>query len=120
MLPQSLLRGVLDALHQAGDRSPVKSIAPVKGGYVSQALRLWTRQSSYLVKWNKHTPDLFTKEARSLALLAQVGLFRVPSVLAAADAQADAPCFIVQEWIEGRRAAWRLRLGRSFGAQLAR
>lgn len=120
MLPQSLLPAVLDALHQAGDRSPIKSVKPVKGGYVSQALRLWTRQSSYLVKWNRNSPDLFTKEARSLALLAHVGSFRVPAVLAAADAQGDTPCFIVQEWIEASRAAWRLRLGRTFGAQLAR
>jgi fructosamine-3-kinase len=120
MLPMPLRAVVATALHGAGDASPIKDVAPLRGGLTSKAARIKTRRASYLLKWHEHAPPhFFPTEACDLALLHDMAGFRVPAVIAATDPTDDIPGFMLQEWIEARPAVWRLRLGRRLGARIA-
>jgi fructosamine-3-kinase len=79
---------IAEALHQAGDDTPIAERAVVGGGSISQALRLRTARGEYLLKaGGRGLPGFFTAEARGLALLASAGAVRVPAVLAYRDAR---------------------------------
>ena len=79
-----------DALRLAGDTSPLRSWAPVGGGMISQAARIASEHSEYLLKWGGHGLERFFEvEARGLELLAAAGAVRVPAVLAWRDQPND-------------------------------
>lgn len=101
-IPESLTEPLAAMLADTGDPGPIQRARPVSGGCINHAVRVDTRQQSYLLKWNAEPlPGLFQVEARGLQLMADTNTIRVPAVLAAADAQTDCPAYIVLEWLQG-------------------
>src|SRR5262245_2968883 len=101
MLPEPLWTAVADALRAAGDASPLRGMERVTGGYANPAARLVTDQRAYFLKWDERArPGMLPAEAKGLALLRQAGVFRVPTILAAADSVGSLPGFLLTEWIE--------------------
>jgi protein-ribulosamine 3-kinase len=91
----------------------------VRGGCVSQTVRLVTDERVYLLKSSEKTPPgVYRCEAHGLELLGRCGA-RVPRVLEVADSSEQCPRFILQEWIEHRPLEEYWKLGRSLGEQLA-
>jgi fructosamine-3-kinase len=121
LLPSALIEPVLEALRAAGDPTPIRAMSPVKGGFVSHALRLTTGRASYFLKWtDRPAHGRYGREARGLALFAQTGTVRVPTVLAARDATAEAPGFLLQEWLRPPPREQALgRTGDRLGVQVA-
>lgn len=101
MLTGTLIDAVHTALRAAGDDAPIRVTRPVGGGCINNAHYIATAARPYLLKWNAHAaPGMFLVEARGLALIRAAGSVRAPEVLCAADARADAPAFILMEWLE--------------------
>ena len=79
----ALARAVENVLAAGGDASPVVEVRSVGGGDINQAARVETAGGRYFVKWHPAPqPDMFTCEAKGLALLAAAGAARVYRVLA--------------------------------------
>lgn len=71
------------------------------------------------VKTNRSAPpDMFASEARGLGWLAEAGALRVPTVLAVSSEQAQAPHFLVLEYMNSARRVndFDERLGRGLAA----
>ena len=127
-LPPPVMAGVTAALAAAGDATPVRSLAPVKGGMESHACKLTTRKGPYFLKWSDTVaPGRYATEARGLALLRESGAVRAPIVLAYQDRQAGqaggaaaAPAFFLAEWLERPPGeVFIRRTGGRLGAQIA-
>ncbi len=119
LLPRALEYAVEEALAAAGDRGGVRGISPVYGGDINDAARVDTAGRSYFLKWNDDSPaGMFPAEARGLALIRQAGELLVPDVLAATDASAERPGFLLESWIEAAPGAFG-SMGAAFGEQLA-
>jgi fructosamine-3-kinase len=115
------LRDAVDAvLRDAGDPTGIQNTRPVGGGCIHHVLRLDTGQQSYLLKWNPSPlPDMFVTEARGLELMHATNTVRVPAVLAASNATADHPAYILLEWLEGSGSPSRPEAQETLGRQLA-
>jgi fructosamine-3-kinase len=117
-ISNSILEAVRAALAASGDGGPIRSARRVTGGAESQAVRLATARGSYFLKWR---PDgRFVAEAAALDLFRATGTVRVPTVLAAADATAERPGFLLQEWLAPpSRDQFLRRTGPDLGARVA-
>ena len=74
---------------------------PVDGGMINPSARAVIKGESFFVKWNSNAlPLLFEVETRGLALLRTANAFRIPAVIAQGEAAADAPAYLVLEWID--------------------
>lgn len=119
-LPPILVPIVNAALHAEGERVPVRAYEQIKGGFESTSLRIVTRRAAYLLKWHDASrPQLYLREARSLELLRQSGVVRVPRVLAAGAATADCPGYMLQEWIATRPGGWDRQMNARLGGVIA-
>lgn len=121
LVPRVLISLVNDALRADGDATATRSIQPVRGGFTSHALKLTTRHASYFLKWNESVErGRFRREARALALFRDTGTVAVPYVLAAYDATAERPGFLLQEWLTPpSRDQYLRRVGAGLGAKVA-
>jgi fructosamine-3-kinase len=99
--------------------SAVREVAPVAGGDINQAFRVWLADGRKLfVKTHpRPLPGMFGCEAQGLAWLSQANALRVPEVIAASDNEAGA-AFLGLELIEPARrcADYDERLGRGLAA----
>lgn len=68
------------ALALAGDRTPIRSINPLRGGSICQVEHVVSAQGQYVLKRQKQA--LFLAEADGLARLAKTGTLRIPEVCA--------------------------------------
>jgi fructosamine-3-kinase len=121
-IPPDLLEAVSSHLRGAGEKHPIQRVEPAKGGYSSAAkARLVTRRGSYLLKWQaEHGPRLFTGERYALDRLREADVIRVPTVLAAADANSSLPGYILEEWIGHTSTDAHLhRAGSRLGGRIA-
>ncbi len=103
----------------------IEDSAPVYGGDINRAARVRVRGTNYFVKWHPASPtpppgwpDMFTAEARGLALLASAGAVRVPHPLDHGTTE-DGVAYLVMEWIEPGAGGDRSRAGEILGRQLA-
>lgn len=102
MLPASLTQPITDLLHGIGDTTPIRSVRPVGGGCINNAVRLDTSKDAYLLKWNPHPlPGMFPAEARGLELLYATQTILVPKVIGASNATPEHTAYILMEWLEG-------------------
>ena len=86
-MSMNLQTTIIKALRRVGDTTPVRDLAVVGGGCISQALRLETERGSYLLKTSEEQlPGFFEAEAKGLQLIASTNTVRVPEVLAYHDA----------------------------------
>jgi len=116
-LPSPLVEALTQALG-----APPRETHPVGGGDINYAARFIAGDRAYLVKWNSNPlPGMFAAEAKGLALLAEAGALRVPTVYAHAEVQGECPAFIVLEWLDTARSGDRrtaaVALGRGLAAQ---
>ncbi len=119
-LPEALHTAVTAVLRAAGDDSSIEQTRPLAGGCINHALRLDTRHSSYLLKWNTNPlPDMFPVEASGLQLISDTRTVRVPSVLAAANTTPTHPAFILLEWLEGTERVTSPTMQETLGRHLA-
>jgi fructosamine-3-kinase len=88
---------------------------------VSPALRLSTGRTTYFLKWNDDPiHGAFEREVFGLELLRSTGTVRVPVVLAATNASAELPGFLLQEWLAPPSTAQFIRrVGDRLGAKVA-
>ena len=124
-VPPAVLAHVLRILGERGDRTAVRDVRRVKGGFEGASARLTTGQRMYFLKWNTMPgAAVFRAEAEHLALLASSGVVAVPEVLAAVDPPAGSgheAGFLLQEWLSPpSRDAFLRRVGRELGATIAR
>lgn len=98
----------------------VCTAAPVGGGCIARALRLETERGTFFLKWAAGKAGAhFGAEAHGLRTLRGAGSpLRVPEPLAARDADAEGPGFLLTTWLPtapASRASWR-RLGEGLAA----
>jgi fructosamine-3-kinase len=96
ILPENIRAACIEYL--GGEPTRVERVG---GGMVNQAVRVETKGTRYFVKWHESAPPgLFETEARGLALLHSANAFRIPQVIAYAEAAANAPAYLILEWLE--------------------
>ena len=118
MIPEALLIAVETVLRDAGEPLPLQQYELLKGGFSSNSVKIASRRGTYLLKWNEQAaPTTYIHEAHSLRVLRDTGVVRVPNVLAATTPTADAPGFLLQEWIPTR--AWSRQFNQQLGAKIA-
>jgi fructosamine-3-kinase len=111
-LPESLREAVTQAIIYLGDPSSIHSVRSLGGGCINNAMRLETRNATYLLKWNSEPlPGMFTCEARGLEYLAATHTVRVPVVYASAEASDGHPAYILTEFLEGSGTNDQAKLG---------
>lgn len=115
-LPQDVLDGVTDVLHNAlGIRPQVETFVPVSGGCINNGGILTTSEARFFLKWNsaEKFPKMFEAEARGLKLLANADAIDIPAVLGTGEKNAFQ--FIVMTHIDSRqrRSDYWEQLGRS-------
>ncbi len=117
--------GIKQLLHKAlagvAGLPPVEElyIRQIEGGSINASYQVSTKDNTqWFCKFNDNPqfPDLFVKEARGLTLLANLGPFRIPAIVA--NTCPESRQALVLEWIDQGTPApafWTL-----FGEQLAR
>ncbi|WP_164670871.1 fructosamine kinase family protein [Virgibacillus doumboii] len=91
------------ALHMAGDSSPIKQIRQSFGGSINESFFVETDERIYFVKYHNNAPERFFElEAKGLELIRETNTISVPEVLAYSDEKNNA--FLVMEWVEGQKA----------------
>jgi len=101
-IPETLRRHLESMLRGQGDPGPLRSVRPLGGGCINNAMRVETDAGVYLLKWNPDPlPGMFAAEARGLQLLAETGTVHVPAVYAFSEPQDGLPAMILLEWLEG-------------------
>lgn len=117
VLPQNLRAACRE--HLGGEPTRV---AAVGGGMINAAARVEVGGQRCFAKWKAAAPPgFFAAEARGLALLRAANAFRIPAVIAYADADADAdqPAYLLLEWLDGAAAVDQRRYAANFGQALA-
>lgn len=115
----SLPENIHAACHEYLGGEPTR-VERVGGGMVNQAVWVEVNDTRYFVKWHESAPPaLFEAEARGLALLDSANTFRIPQVIAYAEAEENAPAYLILEWVESAPKV-NLRLyAERFGQALA-
>jgi protein-ribulosamine 3-kinase len=118
--PPDFLEGALRRALGAPGLEIVR-VTPVGGGCIHNAVHVATSGGDAFVKWSDASPaDLFLREADGLEALRAAGSeLVVPRVFFAASGSAEAPGFIVMEYLEpatGRGPATDETLGRGLAA----
>jgi fructosamine-3-kinase len=118
---EALARAVGEVLAAGGDPGPVVDVRSVGGGDINQAAQVETAEGRYFVKWHPNPqPDMFTCEAKGLALLAAAGAARVPAVIGEGRVPGSGAGFLVLEWIKrggGKHGRAAANLGRQLAEQ---
>lgn len=120
MLPTVLAREIEAALAtHFGSTARLSNVRPIAGGCISHAAQLRTTSGAQaFLKYGAQREfplGIFAAEARSLTVLLDTGVVRVPSVIAASDTDDASFTWLLLEWLEpGRMTApsWE-KLGRS-------
>lgn len=77
------------------------SLDMVGGGMINQAANIEVSGTRYFIKWKLDAPPRFFEvESRGLALHRVAGAFRVPEVIAHAEATEHYPAYLIMEWID--------------------
>ena len=98
ILPANLSAAFRDLLHV--ELQP-ENARLVSGGMINPSARVEIAGQRFFAKWNANAaPGLFEVEARGLALLRDAHAFRIPEVLAHAEAAPNAPAYLILEWLE--------------------
>lgn len=114
-LPDSIYDALTDALHAEPTRAQ-----SVSGGMINESARVEAGGYTCFVKWKANAPpNLFAAEARGLALLRASDTFRVPDVIAHAEATDDTPAYLILEWLETPPKTDHKRYAENFGHALA-
>lgn len=120
-MPHHIHDLLLKALSTLSDPPPPGGLTlhPITGGDINAAYQLLTKDNRrWFCKFNDnpHFPDLFVKEAKGLALLAEQAIIRIPLTIACTTL--DERQLLVLEWVPQTRPTrnfWSV-----FGEQLAR
>lgn len=108
------------ALQVGNDTSPLRERTAIGGGDISDAVRLRTDQSTYLLKWSERgLPGFFAAEAHGLKLLASTGAVRIPEVIAWQSDVEGQPDFLLLEWLDAPPSASRRVAAEALGYALA-
>lgn len=121
MIPEAIRDRVLNAIHEAGDSTPMRQENAATPGGVSETARLQTERGDYFLKWNS-TPwfGTFTNEAFHLSLLRDTGTVRVPQVVGFAEGEEGQPAWMLQEWVGGATPEQEAnRVGAVLGERIA-
>ncbi|NOK62889.1 MAG: hypothetical protein GFH27_549293n286 [Chloroflexi bacterium AL-W] len=111
---------ITTALQASNDGSPLRETTAIGGGDISQAVRLRTDQSIYLLKWSERgLPGFFDAEVHGLKLLASTGAIRVPEVIAWQSDVEEQPDFLLLEWLAAPPSANRGVAAEALGHALA-
>ena len=115
ILPANLRAAFRDLVHAEPDHAQL-----VSGGMINPSARVEIAGQRYFVKWNSNAaPGLFEIEARGLALLRTADAFRIPQVLAHAEAAPNAPAYLILEWLEPASTVDDAAYEENFGQALA-
>ncbi len=121
MLPEALTEPITAHLRDIGDTGAIQEARPVGGGCINNALRLRTNENTYMLKWNAQPlPNMFLVEAKGLQLMQATETVRVPTVLAASNATATHPAYILMEWLAPTPGTAHRIDQQELGHQLAR
>jgi fructosamine-3-kinase len=120
MIPPELTPVILQALHDAGEKTPITRVEKMRWGRVSSSWRIVTGRRSYLLKYHTNPrPFLFSYEQYGLDALSAAGA-NTPTVLVAADSRDGSPGYCLQEWVyPGSAHQFVRRLGAEMGRLLA-
>ncbi len=115
ILPESVRRAFRDWFG-----AEPTSARTVSGGMINPSAHVEVNGTRYFVKWKVNAPPkLFEVEARGLVLLRDSHTFRIPEVIALAEATADTPAYLILEWIDRVETVDQRRYGADFGQALA-
>ena len=80
--------------------TPILSTQQLSGGDISQAYLLNTAKGNFFIKTNQATfaLDMFEKEAKGLALLAETKTIHIPEIISTGEA--DGHAFLLMEYVE--------------------
>ena len=94
-LPDSILQHCQETLD-----ADIQQVQYIGGGDINQARLLKTTKGNFFIKINQalFAADMFEKEAKGLALLAETKTIRIPEVIA--HGQMDGSAFLLLEYIE--------------------
>jgi fructosamine-3-kinase len=115
VLPENVRAAIRESLH--AEPTQVQSVG---GGMINQTARVQVNGKSYFVKWKSDAPrSFFEIEVRGLNLLRMANVFRVPEIIAYAEGTANAPAYLILEWIEGASPSAQAKFSPNFGRTLA-